>query len=108
MPRTSICTSDEHAIVVRGRDLSKDPIGKVSFVGYFFLPLTGKPPSAGEAAVLNATLVASAEHGPMPSVQAAHMTFATAPEAMQRAVAAGRRYSEIDAQEQAGAREVMK
>jgi citrate synthase len=119
VPRTAICTSDEHTIVVRGRDLSKDLIGKVSFVEHFFLLLTGRPPSAGEAAVLNATLVAIAEHGLVPSVQAARMTFAAAPDAMQGAVAAGilgcgtvvlgssetagRLYSEIDAQVQGGA-----
>ena len=118
IPRTAICTSDEHTIVVRGRDLSKDLIGKVSFIEHFFLLLTGKPPSAGEAAVLNATLVAIAEHGLVPSVQAARMTYAAAPDAMQGAVAAGilgcgsvvlgssetagRMYSEIDAQVQAG------
>ena len=118
VPRTSICTSDAHTIVVRGRDLSRDLIGKVSFVEHFFLLLTGKPPSAGEAAVLNATLVAIAEHGLVPSVQAARMTFAAAPDAMQGAVAAGilgcgsvvlgssetagRLYVEIDAQVQAG------
>ena len=89
VPRTAICTSDEHTIVVRGRDLSKELIGKVSFVEHFFLLLTGKLPSAGEAAVLNATLVAIAEHGLVPSVQAARMTFAAAPDAMQGAVAAG-------------------
>ena len=113
VPRTAICTSDEHTIVVRGRDLSKELIGKVSFVDHFFLLLTGKMPTPGEAAVLNATLVAIAEHGLVPSVQAARMTFAAAPDAMQGAVAAGilgcgsvvlgssetagRMYSEIDA-----------
>ncbi len=118
VPRTSICTSDEHTIVVRGRDLSKELIGKVSFVDHFFLLLTGKLPSAGETAVLNATLVAIAEHGLVPSVQAARMTFAAAPDAMQGAVAAGvlgcgsvvlgssetagRMYSEIDTRVQAG------
>ena len=63
VPRTAICTSDEHTIVVRGRDLSKELIGKVSFVEHFFLLLTGRTPSAGELAVLNATLVAITEHG---------------------------------------------
>ncbi len=118
VPRTSICTSDEHTIVVRGRDLSKELIGKVSFVEHFYMLLTGRAPSAGEAAVLNATLVAITEHGLVPSVQAARMTFAAAPDAMQGAVAAGilgcgsvvlgssetagRMYSEIDALAQAG------
>jgi citrate synthase len=118
VPRTSICTSDEHTIVIRGRDLSKELIGRVSFVDHFFLLLTGKLPSAGETAVLNATLVAIAEHGLVPSVQAARMTFAAAPDAMQGAVAAGilgcgsvvlgssetagRMYAEIDARVQSG------
>ena len=44
VPRTAICTSDEHTIVVRGRDLSKDLIGKVSFIEHFFLLLTGRLP----------------------------------------------------------------
>ena len=118
VPRTAICTSDEHTIVVRGRDLSKELIGQVSFVEHFFLLLNGRLPSAGEAAVLNATLVAIAEHGLVPSVQAARMTFAAAPDAMQGAVAAGilgcgsvvlgssetagRMYIEIDAKVAAG------
>ena len=118
VPRTAICTSDAHTIVVRGRDLSKELIGKVSFVEHFFLLLVGRMPSAGEAAVLNATLVAIAEHGLVPSVQAARMTFAAAPDAMQGAVAAsilgcgsvvlgssetaGRMYSEIDSRVAAG------
>src|SRR3954469_5012441 len=89
VPRTSISTSDEHTIVVRGRDLSKDLIGKVSFVEHFFLLLMGEMPTPAQSAVLNATLVAIAEHGLVPSVQAARMTFAAAPDALQGAVAAG-------------------
>jgi citrate synthase len=89
VPRTAICTSDAHTIVVRGRDLSKELIGKIGFVEHFFLLLTGQLPSPGQAAVLNATLVAIAEHGLVPSVQAARMTFAAAPDALQGAVASG-------------------
>ncbi|NDZ13582.1 citryl-CoA lyase [Variovorax sp. WS11] len=118
VPRTAICTSDEHTIVIRGRDLSKELIGKISFVDHFFLLLTGQMPTPGQTAVLNATLVAIAEHGLVPSVQAARMTFAAAPDAMQGAVAAGilgcgsvvlgssetagRMYVEIDEKMQAG------
>ena len=51
--------------------------------------LTGRKPDAPASAVLNATLVAIAEHGMVPSVQAARMTLAAAPDAMQGAVAAG-------------------
>ena len=118
VPRTAISTSDEHSIVIRGHDLSRELIGKISFVEHFYLLLTGRHGSAGEIAVLNATLVAIAEHGLVPSVQAARMTFAAAPDAMQGAVAAGilgcgsvvlgsseiagRFYGEIDAQVAAG------
>jgi citrate synthase len=87
--RTAICTSNEHTIVVRGEDLCQDLIGHVSFADYFFLLLTGKRPDAACSAVLNATLVAIAEHGLVPSVQASRMTYAAAPDALQGAVAAG-------------------
>lgn len=89
VPRTSICTSDEHTIVVRGEDLCEDLIGQVSFTDYFYLLVTGERPSAAARAVLDATLVAIAEHGLVPSVQASRMTLAAAPDAMQGAVAAG-------------------
>jgi len=89
VPRTAISTSDEHRIVVRGEDLCKDLIGKISFTDYFHLLVTGSRPSAAATAVLDATLVAIAEHGLVPSVQAARMTLAAAPDAMQGAVAAG-------------------
>ncbi|MDM0087044.1 MULTISPECIES: citryl-CoA lyase [unclassified Variovorax] len=89
VPRTAICTSDEHTIVVRGQDLCQELIGHLSFADYFFLLLTGRRPDAACSAVLNATLVAIAEHGLVPSVQASRMTFAAAPDALQGAVAAG-------------------
>ncbi|MCC6869221.1 MAG: citryl-CoA lyase [Burkholderiales bacterium] len=89
VPRTAIAASDEDTIVVRGHDLCRDLIGKVSFTGHFFLMLTGRQATARELAVLDATLVAIAEHGLVPSVQASRMTFAAAPDALQGAVAAG-------------------
>jgi citrate synthase len=89
VPRSGICTSDEDTIVVRGADLAQELIGQVNFGDYFFLLLTGRKPDAAASQVLNATLVAIAEHGLVPSVQAARMTLAAAPDAMQGAVAAG-------------------
>ena len=87
--RTAICTADEDTIVVRGRDLCKDLIGKLSFSDYFYLLLTGKRPTPAALAVLDAALVAIAEHGLVPSVQTSRMTLAAAPDALQGAVAAG-------------------
>src|SRR5450631_3482660 len=89
VPESAICTSDDETIVVRGADLCRDLIGKVSFVDYFWLLVTGQRPSAAASRVLDATLVAIAEHGLVPSVQASRMTMAAAPDAIQGAVAAG-------------------
>lgn len=89
VPHTSISTSNEHTIVVRGEDLCQQLIGKISFTDYFHLLVTGQRPSATATAVLDATLVAIAEHGLVPSVQASRMTLAAAPDALQGAVAAG-------------------
>src|ERR1700761_1975737 len=89
IPRTAISTSNSQTIVVRGRDLSEELIGKISFTDYFYLLVTGQVPSAPASAVLNATLVAIAEHGLVSSVQASRMTLAAAPDALQGAVAAG-------------------
>lgn len=87
--QTSIATADAASIHVRGRDLSDNLIGQISFTEFYFLMLTGKQPTADQRDFLDATLVAIAEHGLTPSVQASRMTFAAAPEALQGAVAAG-------------------
>ena len=89
IPRTGISTSDETSITVRGKDLCSELIGKISFTDYFLLLLTGQMPSPELTAVADATLVAIAEHGLVPSVQASRMTYAASPEALQSAVAAG-------------------
>jgi citrate synthase len=86
---SAISTSNEATIVVRGRDLARELVGSVSFTEHFWLLVTGAMPSAAQRQVLDATLVAIAEHGLVPSVQASRMTFAAAPEALQGAVAAG-------------------
>ena len=86
---SAICTSDDETIVVRGHDLCRDLIGQLSFTDYFWLLVTGERPGPMASRVLDATLVAIAEHGLVPSVQASRMTLAAAPDALQGAVAAG-------------------
>ena len=88
-PHSAIATSDAATITVRGRDLCGDLIGKVDFTHYFWLLVTGHAPDARQLFLANAVLVAIAEHGLVPSVVAARMTFAAAPEAFHGAVAAG-------------------
>jgi citrate synthase len=89
VPFTAICTADSESITVRGRDLVGDVIGKVDFTSYFWLLVTGVMPDARQRFFADAVLCAIAEHGLVPSVAAARMTFAAAPEALQGAVAAG-------------------
>lgn len=88
-PFTSICTSDAESITVRGRDLMEEIIGKMDFSSYFWLLVTGQEPNEEQSFFLNAVLCSLAEHGLVPSVVAARMTYAAAPEALQGAVAAG-------------------
>jgi citrate synthase len=86
---SAISTSNETNILVRGRDLTDELIGRIGFTDHFWLLLTGNMPTDAQRRVLDATLVAIAEHGLVPSVQAGRMTLAAAPEALQGAVAAG-------------------
>ncbi|MDO9306629.1 MAG: citryl-CoA lyase [Mesorhizobium sp.] len=86
---TAIATSDAHSITIRGHDLCRDLIGKTDFTDYFWLLVLGDKPTALQRSVTNACLVAIAEHGLVPSVQAARMTLAAAPEAWQGAMSAG-------------------
>lgn len=87
--RTAISTADERSITVRGYDLTSELIGSLSFTEFFFLHVTGKKPSDNQRFFLDALLVTIAEHGLTPTVQAARMTLAAAPDALQGAVAAG-------------------
>jgi citrate synthase len=86
---SSISASNEETILVRGRDLTAELIGQVGFTDHFWLLLTGQMPTAPQRRLLDATLVAIAEHGLVPSVVASRMTLAASPEALQGAVAAG-------------------
>jgi citrate synthase len=88
-PFTAICTSDAQSITVRGRDLCGDIIGKMDFTSYFWLLVTGSEPTEVQKLFANAVLAAIAEHGLVPSVVAARMTYAAAPEAFHGAVASG-------------------
>ena len=86
---SAISSSNEDTILVRGHDLCGELIGRISFTDHAWLLVTGQMPSDVQRRVLDATLVAIAEHGLVPSVQASRLTLAAAPEALQGAVAAG-------------------
>ncbi len=86
---STISGSNAEQIIVRGKDLVRDLIGTISFTEHLWLLVTGSLPSDPQRRMLDATLVAIAEHGLVPSVAAARMTLAAGPEALQGAVAAG-------------------
>jgi citrate synthase len=76
-------------VEVRGRDLTGDLMGRMSFTAYFHLLLTGEEPTDDQRYFLDLLLVAIAEHGMMPTNVAARMTLAADPGSLQGAVAAG-------------------
>src|SRR5205809_8139676 len=89
-PRVShISQAYPDRVEVRGRDLTADLMGRLTFTEYFHLLLTGSEPTGDQRFFLDLLLVAIAEHGLMPSNVAARMTLAADPGSLQGAVAAG-------------------
>jgi citrate synthase len=76
-------------VEVRGRDLTGDVMGRLTFTEYFHLLLTGRESTEDQTFFLDLLLVSIAEHGMMPTNVAARMTLAADPDALQGAVAAG-------------------
>ncbi len=87
-PTTAISGSNPETIIVRGHDLVHDLIGHISFTDHTWLLICGSLPSPAQRAMLDATLSPSPSTAGA-SVQTARMTLASAPEALQGAVAAG-------------------
>ena len=86
---SSISQASADRVEVRGRDLTGDLMGRLTFTEYFHLLLTGGEPTEDQRFFLDLLLVAIAEHGMMPTNVAARMTLAADPTALQGAVAAG-------------------
>lgn len=88
-PVSHICQAYPDRVEVRGRDLCRDLMGRLSFTEYFHLLLTGREPTEDQRFFLDLLLVSIAEHGMMPTNVAARMTLAADPGSLQGAVAAG-------------------
>jgi citrate synthase len=88
-PVSHISQAYSDRVEVRGRDLTGDVMGRLSFTAYFHLLLTGEEPTEDQRFFLDVLLVAIAEHGMMPTNVAARMTLAADPGSLQGAVAAG-------------------
>src|SRR5919107_3111025 len=76
-------------VEVRGRDLTGELMGSLTFTEYFHLLLTGEEATEEQRFFLDLLLVAIAEHGMMPTNVAARMTLAADPDSLHGAVAAG-------------------
>jgi citrate synthase len=88
-PVSTISQAYPDRVEVRGRDLTGDLMGRVTFTEYFHLLLTGREPTENQRFFLDVLLVSIAEHGMMPTNVAARMTLAADPGALQGALAAG-------------------
>jgi citrate synthase len=87
--RSDLGWSTADRIVVRGKDLPGELLGRINLGDMAFLELMGRVPTPQESVVFNAILVTLVEHGVTPSALAARLTYAGAPESLQAAVAAG-------------------
>ena len=86
---TGLGTSDADSISLLGQDLAADLMGKVGFGELAYWLVAGRRPTAGETRVFEAVLVALADHGFTPTAIAARLTYLSAPESLQGALAAG-------------------
>jgi citrate synthase len=86
---TSLGTSDAETITLLGQDLASDLMGKVGFGELAFWLVTRERPTPAQVRVFEAVLVALADHGFTPTAIAARLTYLSAPESLQGALAAG-------------------
>jgi citrate synthase len=87
--RTSVGGATSTSITVRGRNLTDDVMGKLSFSEAAFLLASGRVPSNEETLLFDAVLTSLADHGLTPTALAARFTYTGAPESLQGAIAAG-------------------
>jgi len=86
---TGLGTSTPDTISLLGQDLAADLMGKVGFGELAYWLVAGRRPTPGETRLFEAVLVALADHGFTPTAIAARLTYLSAPESLQGALAAG-------------------
>lgn len=87
--RTGIGASDLDSITLLGYDLADELMGKISFGELAYWLMTKRRPTAGQAALFEAVLIALADHGFTPTAIAARVTYLSAPDSIQGALASG-------------------
>jgi citrate synthase len=86
---TALGAADRTTITLLGRDLAKDVMGSVGFGELAFWLATQRRPSPGETRVFEAVLAALADHGYTPTAIVTRLTYLSAPDSVQGALAAG-------------------
>ncbi|WP_329183514.1 citryl-CoA lyase [Actinacidiphila glaucinigra] len=86
---TALGASDRTRITLLGQDLAKDVMGEVGFGELAFWLATQRRPSRGETRVFEAVLAALADHGFTPTAIVTRLTYLSAPDSVQGALAAG-------------------
>jgi citrate synthase len=86
---TSLGTSTAEEISLLGRSLAGELMGEVGFGELAFWLVALRRPTPGETRVFEAVLVALADHGFTPTAIAARLTYLSAPDSLQGALAAG-------------------
>ena len=87
--RTGLGASDADSITLLGHDLASELLGKISFGELAYYLITKQRPSKGQLVMFEAVLTALADHGFTPTAIAARLTYASAPDSLQGALAAG-------------------
>jgi citrate synthase len=86
---TALGASSLHRITLLGQDLADDVMGQVGFGELAFWLATQRRPSRGETRVFEAVLAALADHGFTPTAIVTRLTYLSAPDSVQGALAAG-------------------
>ena len=86
---TALGASSLHRITLLGQDLADDVMGEVGFGELAFWLATQRRPSRGETRVFEAVLAALADHGFTPTAIVTRLTYLSAPDSVQGALAAG-------------------
>jgi citrate synthase len=87
--RTALGASTPTSITLLGRDLASEIMGEVGFGELAFWLAAQRRPSAGETRVFEAVLAALADHGFTPTAIVTRLTYLSAPDSVQGALAAG-------------------
>jgi citrate synthase len=86
---TSLGTSDRSTITLLGQDLARDLMGQVSFGELAYWLITLERPTPQQTRLFETVLLGLADHGFTPTAIAARLTYLSAPDAIQGALAAG-------------------